>query len=93
MLVVAGDSDYIPLVTRCKRMGREVIGLGIDGALGFDLADMGDVPTTVEAWDMGPTQDIFVLTLTGTLPLEADVRERLRGLAGVTIEASVLQRQ
>ena len=26
VLVVAGDSDYIPLVTRCKRMGREVIG-------------------------------------------------------------------
>lgn len=69
------------------------IGLGIDGALGFDLADVGDVPTTVEAWDMGPTQDIFVLTLTGTLPLEADVRERLRGLVGVTIEASVIQRQ
>jgi hypothetical protein len=32
VLVVAGDSDYIPLVTRCKRMGREVIGLGIDGS-------------------------------------------------------------
>jgi len=69
------------------------IGLGVDGVLGFDLADVGDVPTSVEAWDMGPTQDIFVITLTGTLPLEAEVRERLRGLAGVTIEASVLQRQ
>ena len=32
VLVVAGDSDYIPMVTRCKRMGREVIGLGIDGS-------------------------------------------------------------
>lgn len=32
VLVVAGDSDYIPMVTRCKRMNREVIGLGIAGS-------------------------------------------------------------
>jgi hypothetical protein len=32
VVLVAGDSDYIPLVTRCKRMGREVIGLGIAGS-------------------------------------------------------------
>jgi hypothetical protein len=32
VLIVAGDSDYIPLVTRCKRMGRQVVGLGIDGS-------------------------------------------------------------
>ncbi|MBX3193594.1 MAG: NYN domain-containing protein [Microbacteriaceae bacterium] len=32
VVIVAGDSDYIPLVTRCKRMGRAVIGIGITGS-------------------------------------------------------------
>jgi uncharacterized LabA/DUF88 family protein len=32
VLIVAGDSDYIPLVQRAKRMGRRVIGLGITGS-------------------------------------------------------------
>lgn len=32
VLIVAGDSDYIPLVQRCKRMGRRVIGLGVRGS-------------------------------------------------------------
>lgn len=86
------DEDKLLRELEAVQMEGE-IDLGVDGALGFDLAAIGDVPTTVEAWDMGPTQDIFVITLTGTLPLEAEVRERLRGLAGVTIEASVLQRQ
>ncbi|NUQ75108.1 MAG: ParB N-terminal domain-containing protein [Polyangiaceae bacterium] len=67
------------------------IELGLEGALGFDLGEVGDVPVAVEAWDMAPTKDVFVITITGSLPIEADVRERLRGLDGVTIEASVLQ--
>ncbi|MEO8527665.1 MAG: NYN domain-containing protein [Pseudolysinimonas sp.] len=32
VVVVAGDSDYIPLVQRCKRMGRIVIGIGVSGS-------------------------------------------------------------
>ena len=28
-VVVAGDSDYIPLAQRCKRMGRFVVGIGV----------------------------------------------------------------
>lgn len=32
VVVVAGDSDYIPLVQRCKRMGRIVIGIGVAGS-------------------------------------------------------------
>lgn len=27
--VVAGDSDYVPLVQRCKRLGRYVVGIGV----------------------------------------------------------------
>ncbi len=29
VVVVAGDSDYIPLAQRCKRMGRFVVGIGV----------------------------------------------------------------
>ncbi len=29
VVMVAGDSDYIPLAQRCKRMGRFVVGIGV----------------------------------------------------------------
>ncbi len=32
VLIVAGDSDYVPLAQRCKRMGRYVIGIGVAGS-------------------------------------------------------------
>ena len=32
VLVVAGDSDYVPLAQRCKRMGRYVVGVGVAGS-------------------------------------------------------------
>jgi uncharacterized LabA/DUF88 family protein len=32
VVIVAGDSDYIPLVQRCKRLGRVVVGIGVDGS-------------------------------------------------------------
>jgi uncharacterized LabA/DUF88 family protein len=32
VVIVAGDSDYIPLVQRSKRLGRVVVGIGVDGS-------------------------------------------------------------
>jgi hypothetical protein len=32
VLIVAGDSDYVPLAQRCKRMGRYVVGVGVAGS-------------------------------------------------------------
>lgn len=32
IVIVAGDSDYISLAQRCKRLGRYVIGIGVAGA-------------------------------------------------------------
>jgi hypothetical protein len=66
--------------------------LGVGGEIGFDLGDVGDAVAEIEAWDMSATRDIFVVTIQGSLPIEAEVRERLRGLEGVSIEASVIQR-
>jgi hypothetical protein len=34
VLIVAGDSDYVSLAQRCKRLGRTVIGVGAAGSVG-----------------------------------------------------------
>lgn len=38
VVIVAGDSDYIPLAQRCKRLGRYVVGIGVAGASSRSLA-------------------------------------------------------
>lgn len=38
VVIVAGDSDYIPLAQRCKRLGRHVVGIGVAGASSRALA-------------------------------------------------------
>jgi hypothetical protein len=38
VVIVAGDSDYIPLAQRCKRLGRYVVGVGVAGASSRSLA-------------------------------------------------------
>jgi uncharacterized LabA/DUF88 family protein len=38
VVIVAGDSDYIPLAQRCKRLGRYVVGIGVAGSSSRSLA-------------------------------------------------------
>ncbi|MDR6971056.1 NYN domain-containing protein [Leifsonia shinshuensis] len=38
VVIVAGDSDYIPLAQRVKRLGRYVIGIGVAGSTAKSLA-------------------------------------------------------
>jgi hypothetical protein len=38
VVVVAGDSDYIALAQRCKRLGRYVVGIGVAGSSSRALA-------------------------------------------------------
>jgi len=38
VVIVAGDSDYIPLAQRCKRLGRCVVGIGVAGSSSRALA-------------------------------------------------------
>lgn len=65
-------------------------------AIGFDDKDLGlllgeEEQPEVKEWDLSPVRDRFVLTVTGTLPLEAEVRRRLRDLPGeVEIDVSTL---
>ncbi|WP_167043193.1 NYN domain-containing protein [Salinibacterium sp. ZJ454] len=38
VVIVAGDSDYIPLAQRAKRLGRYVVGIGVAGSTSKHLA-------------------------------------------------------
>jgi uncharacterized LabA/DUF88 family protein len=38
IVIVAGDSDYIALAQRCKRLGRYVVGIGVAGSTARSLA-------------------------------------------------------
>jgi hypothetical protein len=38
VVIVGGDSDYVPLAQRCKRLGRYVVGIGVAGSTARSLA-------------------------------------------------------
>lgn len=38
VVIVAGDSDYVPLAQRCRRLGRYVVGVGVAGSTAKSLA-------------------------------------------------------
>jgi uncharacterized LabA/DUF88 family protein len=42
VVIVGGDSDYIALAQRCKRLGRYVVGIGVAGASSRSLASACD---------------------------------------------------
>lgn len=42
VVIVAGDSDYIALAQRCKRLGRYVVGIGVAGSSSKALASACD---------------------------------------------------
>jgi NYN domain/OST-HTH/LOTUS domain len=49
VLIAAGDSDYIPLAQRCKRLGRYVVGVGVAGSSSRMLAAACDEFVTYDA--------------------------------------------
>ena len=49
VVIVAGDSDYVPLAQRCKRLGRYVIGVGVAGSTAKSLAAACDEFETYDA--------------------------------------------
>lgn len=64
-------------------------------AVGFDEDDLKlllgeEEELAIEPWDMSPVRDRFCVTITATLPLEAEVRRRLQDLPGVEIEVTTL---
>ncbi|WP_029149273.1 NYN domain-containing protein [Microbacterium indicum] len=51
VVVAAGDSDYVPLAQRCRRLGRLVVGVGVAGSTAKSLAAACD---EFEAYDTLP---------------------------------------
>jgi uncharacterized LabA/DUF88 family protein len=55
VVIVAGDSDYIALAQRCKRLGRYVVGIGIAGSISKSLTAACDEFVTYDALPGVPT--------------------------------------
>jgi uncharacterized LabA/DUF88 family protein len=55
VVIVGGDSDYIALAQRCKRLGRYVVGVGVAGASSRSLAAACDEFVTYDALPGIPT--------------------------------------
>ncbi len=72
------------LLERLEALRASDAPLGDDGPIGFGLEEVDD-SAEIEAWDFAPTEDVHVVTIRSPLPIAAEVRERLRGLAGVEI--------
>jgi uncharacterized LabA/DUF88 family protein len=49
VVIVAGDSDYIALAQRCKRLGRYVVGIGVAGSTSRSLTAACDEFVTYDA--------------------------------------------
>lgn len=49
VVIVGGDSDYIALAQRCKRLGRYVVGIGVAGPSSQSLAAACDEFVTYDA--------------------------------------------
>src|SRR6185437_10196525 len=49
VVIVAGDSDYVPLAERCRRLGRYVVAVGVAGSTSRALAAACDELVTYDA--------------------------------------------
>jgi uncharacterized LabA/DUF88 family protein len=57
VVIVAGDSDYIPLAQRCKRLGRYFVGIGVAGSSSRALAAACDEFVVYDALPGVPTSE------------------------------------
>jgi len=57
VVIAAGDSDYIALAQRCKRLGRYVVGVGVAGSSSRALASACDEFVTYDALPGVPVQE------------------------------------
>jgi NYN domain/OST-HTH/LOTUS domain len=75
VVIVAGDSDFIPLAQSCKRLGRYVVGIGVAGASSKSLAAAcnefkfyGELPGVVPAGTPEPAAPPEVEPAASTAP-------------------------
>jgi uncharacterized LabA/DUF88 family protein len=58
VVIVAGDSDYIALAQRCKRLGRYVVGIGVAGSTSRSLGAACDELVTYDALPGVPVRTV-----------------------------------
>jgi len=87
------DWDEDLLLKELEALDAAGVVLEEEGAVGMALADGADGKLLPQPYETGPVHDTFVVTVTGTLPIAAEVRRRLAGMEGVTIEQSTVERE
>ncbi len=75
VVIVAGDSDYIALAQRCKRLGRYVVGIGVAGSTSKFLASACDEFADYDALP-GITDDEDEVAATDSEPAELPAEAR-----------------
>src|SRR5215469_16675842 len=94
VVIVAGDSDYIALAQRCRRLGRYVVGVGVAGSTSRALAAACDELVTYDALP-GITPPTAETGVNGKAPVPAGTsparrpRRAKQPAAAVTDEADV----
>jgi len=73
VVIVAGDSDYVPLAQRCKRLGRYVVGVGVAGSTAKSLAAACD---RFDAYDSLPGIPNLAETKKDAAPSRPRARKR-----------------
>jgi uncharacterized LabA/DUF88 family protein len=75
VVIVAGDSDYIALAQRCRRLGRYVVGVGVAGSTSRALAAACDELVTYDALPGITPADAPQQATARTTGAQADHRE------------------
>ena len=76
VIIVAGDSDYIALAQRCKRLGRYVVGIGVAGSSSRMLAAACDEFVTYDALPGVPALETLAATDEKPAPRKRSTRSK-----------------
>lgn len=89
VVIVAGDSDYVPLAQRCKRLGRYVVGIGVAGSTSKSLGAACDELVTYDALPGVVDDEPVVVDVPGpeAAPASADPRAKGRTATGAERKA------
>ncbi|MET1044378.1 MAG: NYN domain-containing protein, partial [Microbacteriaceae bacterium] len=83
VVIVAGDSDYIPLAQRAKRLGRYVVGIGVAGSTSKHLAAACDEFADYDALLTMEEEEPRVLEAAVVAAAEEDVEAAAGEASGV----------
>ena len=86
VVIVAGDSDYVPLAQRCKRLGRFVVGVGVAGSTAKSLAAACD---RFDAYDSLPGIPNLAETKKDAAPSQPRARKRSKDPAVDLLERAM----